>query len=99
MSYMGSIGNIMTGSGLEELWESVYAKGSVVHMMSGHAYARALRAHFLTQAALAKMLLQTPSCLDEIDTDKLCALHESILRKEEHARVIVTEECVSRASQ
>ena len=28
----------------------------------------------------------------------LCALHESILSKEEHARVIVTEECVERVS-
>ena len=34
MSCMSSVGCIMTGSGLEELWESVYAKGSVVHMMS-----------------------------------------------------------------
>ena len=61
MSYMGSIGNIMTGSGLEELWESVYAKGSVVHMMSGHAYARALRAHFmlLTRASISDTYVHT----------------------------------------
>jgi len=32
MSYLGSIGQIMSGSGLAELWERVYAKGSVVHM-------------------------------------------------------------------
>ena len=38
MSFMSSIGKIMTGCGLEELWESVYAKGSVVHMMYVHAY-------------------------------------------------------------
>ena len=41
MTFKGSIGNIMEGSGLEELWESV-------HTMSGHAYSRALRAHFRT---------------------------------------------------
>ena len=63
MSFMGSIGYIMAGSGLEELWESVYAKGSVVHMMSGHAYSRALCAHFLTQSALAKILPQAQNSL------------------------------------
>lgn len=49
MSYLGSIGQIMTGSGLAELWESVYAKGSVIHMLSGHAFSRAL---ILASAAL-----------------------------------------------
>ena len=63
MSFMGAIGNIMAESGIEELWESVYAKGSVVHMTNGHAYSRALRAHFLAQAALCQVLLQTPNCL------------------------------------
>ena len=38
MSFMSSIGYIMPGCGIEELWESVYAKGSVVHMMSGHSF-------------------------------------------------------------
>ena len=33
MSYLGSIGQIMTGSGLSDLWEMVYAKGSVVHIV------------------------------------------------------------------
>ena len=33
MSFMGAI---MAGSGIEELWESVYTKGSVKHMMNGH---------------------------------------------------------------
>ena len=32
MSYMGAVGNIMSGSGLEELWATVYAKASVAHM-------------------------------------------------------------------
>ena len=56
MSYMGAIGSIMAGSGLEELWGSVYASGSISHMMNGHAYSRALRAHFLSQAALIKVI-------------------------------------------
>lgn len=48
MSFLGSIGQIMTGSGLEELWQRVYAKGSVVHMLTGHAFSRAVHAHILT---------------------------------------------------
>ena len=52
MSFMGAIGNIVAGSGIEELCESVYAKGSLVHVMNGHAYSCALHAHFLTSSTL-----------------------------------------------
>ena len=46
MSFMGAFGNIMAGSGIEDLWGTVYAPSSVPHMSTGHAFARALRAHF-----------------------------------------------------
>lgn len=58
MSYLGSIGYIMDGSGISELWSTVYGSSSVPHMLSGHAYARAIRAHMLTYCALAKLILQ-----------------------------------------
>lgn len=60
MSYMGSIGYIMAGSGLEALWETVYAPNTVVHMLTGHAYARALRAHLLTSAAIVSLIVNQP---------------------------------------
>ena len=41
----------MKGSGLETLFGEVYAEYTVVHLMSGKAISRALRAHFLTEAA------------------------------------------------
>ena len=63
MSYLGSIGHIMTESGLPELWEIVYTKASIVHMLSGHAYARAPRAHNLISAALIGVLIDTPNSL------------------------------------
>ena len=66
MSYLGSIGQIMTGSGLAELSE-VYAEGSVIHMLSGHAFYCALRAHILTSAALFGILMGTPGTLESID--------------------------------
>lgn len=59
MSFLGAIGMIMGGSGLEELWNTIYAKNSVIHMISGRQYSRALRAHFLTQQALTHLLFQT----------------------------------------
>ena len=43
MSFLGAVGDMMSGSGLEELLELVYATNSVAHMMSGKAFARAIR--------------------------------------------------------
>ncbi|KAB0797138.1 hypothetical protein PPYR_08132 [Photinus pyralis] len=56
MSFMGAIGFTMSGSGLEELWATVYAGNSIPHLINGHAYSRALRAHLLTQSALTQLL-------------------------------------------
>lgn len=70
MSYLGAVGHIMAGSGLEDVWHTVYAKASVTHMMSGRAYSRALRAHFLTQEALLTLLL------DKFPSN--CAFHDEL---------------------
>lgn len=56
MSFMGAIGYIMNGSGLKELFQVAYAPASVEKMLTGHAYARALRAHLLAHAAVAQMV-------------------------------------------
>ena len=53
----------MAGSGLGEMWETV-AKNSVVHMMNGRAYARGIRAHFISESASATLLLGS-STLDK----------------------------------
>lgn len=58
MSFLGSLGYIMNGSGIEELYSQVYAKNSVVHMLSGHAYSRSIRAAFLAQEALSHLVLE-----------------------------------------
>ena len=57
MSFLGSIGHLMTGSGLQELFELVCAENTVKHMLSGKAIARAIRAHFLVDAAVNAILL------------------------------------------
>lgn len=86
MSYLGSVGYIMTGSGLAELWERVYAKGSVVHMLTGHAFSCA---HILTFTALICVLMEKPGCMDDIDKEHLGKMQE------QNATDIVDDECVS----
>ncbi len=56
MSFLGSIGHLMAGSGIEEILELLLAKGSVGHALSGKAYARAIRAHFIIALALNSIL-------------------------------------------
>lgn len=56
-SFLGSIGYIMKGSGIEELWETVYAKNSIPHMMTGHSFSRAVRAHILTAVVLIQLII------------------------------------------
>ncbi|GBN78769.1 hypothetical protein AVEN_236319-1 [Araneus ventricosus] len=56
MSYIGAEGKITGCSGLEETWYEVFAKNAVVRMASGHTYARALRAHSLSQGEIAHLI-------------------------------------------
>ena len=57
MSFLGCIGPMMASSGLHEVLELIYAPNSVVHMLSGKAIARAVRAPFIVDAALNAMML------------------------------------------
>jgi len=63
MSFLGSIGSMMKGSGLEEALEQVYSPNAVMHMMPGKAVSRALRGHFLVESALVnKLMLAITPC-------------------------------------
>ena len=57
MSFIGSIDSMMKESGLEEALETVYGANAVSHMISGKAVSRALRGHFLMEAALVNKLM------------------------------------------
>ncbi|KAF4524952.1 hypothetical protein B566_EDAN014133 [Ephemera danica] len=61
MNFLGAVGHIMSGSGIEELLATIYARGSVDSIMTGKYYSRALRGHFLIHAAVGKLIF---SCLD-----------------------------------
>ncbi|MES9880176.1 MAG: hypothetical protein ABW185_04765 [Sedimenticola sp.] len=82
MSYMGAIGHIMSESGLAVQWETVYAPNTVKHMLTGHAYARALRAHMLSVSSLVGKMLDTQESLSGLNLDRLKAIHEMLLREE-----------------
>nr|CAI5866755.1 unnamed protein product [Callosobruchus analis] len=58
LSYLGAIGHIMEGSGLEDLWATVYAGESVKKLMTGHAFSRSVRAHILTFTAIGITICQ-----------------------------------------
>ena len=74
MSFLGSIGNIMEGSGLREVLELVYAPNTVPHLFSGKATTRAIRGHFLVDAALQAILLS------EVFLKENSSVAESILQ-------------------
>ena len=57
MSFLGSIGSVIKGSGLEEALETTYGPDTVTHMMSGKAISRARRGHFLVEGALVNKLV------------------------------------------
>lgn len=56
MSCLGARRYLVGGSGLSELWTTVFGTSSVPHMLTGHAYTRAIRAHLLTYCALSKII-------------------------------------------
>lgn len=42
---------LLGGSGLKELFSTIYAEDSIKKMISGHSYARNVRAHFMAHVA------------------------------------------------
>ena len=67
MSFIAATGFIMAGSGLEQLWQTIYGSDGVTHMLDGHAYSRALRLHTLTAQAIVTILFETTGALHSID--------------------------------
>lgn len=57
MSFLGTIGELMGGSGIEEALQIVYAENTIPHMLTGKAYSRALRGHFLISSALTAIII------------------------------------------
>lgn len=56
MSFLGSIGHLMGGSGLREILETVYAPNACEHILTDKAISRAIRAHLLIDGELNTLL-------------------------------------------
>ena len=76
MSFVGSIGSVMKGSGLEEALETAYGPNAVTQMMSGKAIARALRGYFLVEGALVNKLMSVLLPY-EPESDLVCSESEA----------------------
>jgi len=57
MSFLGAIGHLMIGSGLKDILCLLYGPNAVDHVLSGKAYDRAIKGHFVVHAALSSLLL------------------------------------------
>ena len=58
LSYNNDLhGQYWFNDGLEEALETVYGSNAISHMISGKAVSRALRGHFLVEAALVNKLM------------------------------------------
>ncbi|GBN24094.1 hypothetical protein AVEN_4050-1 [Araneus ventricosus] len=91
MSYMDAIGTIMAGSGLKELFQSIYALNTVDKLMSGHAYARAVGSHGLTHRVLAQFIMETVSFSDEekaVIESMLTSIDKTALLKADENEVV-----------
>ena len=60
MSFVGSIGSLMSNSGLITALETIYGPVSVKHMLTGKAIAMSMRGNFLVESAL--MTIFMPLC-------------------------------------
>ena len=85
MSFLGCIGHLMGGSGLQELFELIYAPNAVIHMLAGKAIARAVRAHLFIESALNALLFSDAMNINVFSTSEND--HESSLE------VIATNLC------
>lgn len=93
MSFLGSIGKMMAGSGIEELFEEVYAENTVTHMLTGKAYARAIRAHFLAQSALKSHIITLATEKNEIPLSEIEAIYNKVMKDD------ISEEEISQLTQ
>ena len=72
MSFLGSIGSLMEGSGIRRALETVYVPLTFGHMMTGKAYSRAVRGHMMSASAVLSLLEE--EFWDSLTTDEQAQL-------------------------
>ena len=82
MSFYGSIGNIMDGSGIRKLFETIYGENTTKHIMSGKATARANRAHIIAESALMMKIQELVLREGAVDIEQIHKIYEKVPGKE-----------------
>lgn len=77
MSFNGSIGFVMDGSGLKEAFCTIFAENSAEKALDGRAYSRGMRGHSLVQIALTNIIFENMQ-LSEIESAKLDAMIKNV---------------------
>ena len=96
---MGAVDYVRKGSGIAELWETVYAPNTVIHMMNGHAYSRALRSHQLTSLALVSKLLDDDETLTNDEVVQLKEVHAELWRGIIHSQEAADDDQLKNVTQ
>ena len=78
LSFLGTIGTLVEGSGLSEALEQIIAKNSVPQVMNGKNMERAFRAHMITATALNKIILNKILTLNKA-TEETEALNDLMM--------------------
>jgi len=74
INFLGSIGRLMSGSGLEDMFRLNYGQDTVEHIMSGKAVSRAIRVHLLVDGALMINLLHMTLAEKQNESSTDCAV-------------------------
>lgn len=65
MSLLSAIDYLMKGIGLKEAFSTIFAENAVEKILSGHAFSRAIRGHFLNFVAFCSKIFSTSSFTEE----------------------------------
>ena len=103
MNLLGAVGKLMNGSGLKDIFETIYGDNAVVvHMMSGKAVQRTFRGHLLLSQCLTKHVI-AKVIEDEPDFEILVTEIERIYTQAKVGCVdldaLLKTDCIKRISQ
>ena len=77
MSFYGSTGHIMAGSGFEKVFDTAYCENPVKHILTGKAIARANRVYRLPESDLMiRLQQQTLMKNSDFDLNRIRKLYE-----------------------
>ena len=85
MSFYGSIGVIVSGSGIELVFQNIYGENAVKHILTGKAVSQLNRVHVLMESALMIILQEFSLSKDDLNVDlvDIKYLYEWVISKDE----------------